>query len=93
MLFEERGYEVSDNSEHEAGFEKLALYQQDGFFTHVAKQKPNGKWSSKLGDAEDIEHDELRVLERRGGPYLGGRPVFYGQATHFLKKRTRRRTD
>lgn len=90
-LFEEQGYEASNGSEHEAGFEKLALFQQDGYFTHVAKQRPNGKWSSKLGDLEDIEHDELRPLERQSRRYYGGRPVFYGRATHFLKRRTRRR--
>jgi hypothetical protein len=27
------------------------------FYTHAARQLPGGKWTSKLGKAEDIEHD------------------------------------
>lgn len=41
----------------EAGFEKVALYAAGLFYTHAARQLPNGKWTSKLGSAEDIEHD------------------------------------
>ena len=39
------------------GFEKVAIYGFGFFYTHAARQLPNGKWSSKLGKAEDIEHD------------------------------------
>ncbi|HJT77779.1 MAG TPA: hypothetical protein VJ739_11310 [Gemmataceae bacterium] len=41
----------------EAGFEKVALYGAGLFYTHAARQLPSGKWTSKLGGAEDIEHD------------------------------------
>lgn len=41
----------------EAGFEKVALYDNGLFYTHAARQLPNGKWTSKLGKEEDIEHD------------------------------------
>ena len=27
--------------------------------THAARQLPSGKWTSKLGDADDIEHNTL----------------------------------
>ena len=27
------------------------------YYTHVARQLTNGKWTSKLGRCEDIEHD------------------------------------
>ncbi|MCI0637958.1 MAG: hypothetical protein L0Y72_23715 [Gemmataceae bacterium] len=30
--------------------------------THAARQLPTGRWSSKLGPSEDIEHD-LHALE------------------------------
>ncbi len=29
---------------------------------HFARQLPNGKWTSKLGDLNDIEHDDLKCL-------------------------------
>ena len=41
----------------ESGFVKVALYGSNLFYTHAARQLPNGKWTSKLGRGEDIEHD------------------------------------
>lgn len=47
----------------ERGFEKVAVFADaDGKPTHAARQLSSGKWTSKLGQAEDIEH-ELRALE------------------------------
>ncbi len=40
----------------ETEFEKVALYGGTAFYTHAARQTADGKWSSKLGKAEDIEH-------------------------------------
>ncbi len=52
------GYLVCEDAEFEAGFEKIALYAtSDGEVTHAARQLPNGKWTSKLGRWEDIEHE------------------------------------
>ncbi|HET6575801.1 MAG TPA: hypothetical protein VFG68_19525 [Fimbriiglobus sp.] len=42
----------------EPGFERIALYADAaGRYTHAARQLPTGTWTSKLGIAEDIEHD------------------------------------
>jgi hypothetical protein len=41
----------------EPGFEKVALFGDSLYYTHAARQLPNGKWTSKLGEGEDIEHD------------------------------------
>jgi hypothetical protein len=43
---------------------------------HAARSLPNGAWTSKLGDDEDIEHSTLAVLEGRE----------YGRAKVFLKR-------
>jgi hypothetical protein len=52
------GYEDCDLEILEAGFEKIALFAYpDGFPTHAARQLPTGRWTSKLGELEDIEHD------------------------------------
>lgn len=55
------GFERSDSAEHETGREKLAIYADDSGPSHVARQLPNGWWTSKLGPREDIEH-ELHAL-------------------------------
>jgi hypothetical protein len=39
--------------------EKVALHAKHGCPTHIARQLPNGRWTSKLGRWEDIEHDEF----------------------------------
>jgi hypothetical protein len=41
----------------ESGFVKVALYGSGFSYTHAARQLPNGKWTSKLGSGEDIEHE------------------------------------
>lgn len=40
----------------------------------------DGRWTSKLGDWEDIEHDTLFAVEDAGERYRD-----YGQARTFLK--------
>lgn len=56
MLLSE-GFEQADSSEPEPGVRKVTLYAKADRPTHMALQQPNGKWSSKLGDLELIEHD------------------------------------
>jgi hypothetical protein len=60
------GFEVCESAEPEANFEKIAIYGRFGDFTHAARQLPSGRWTSKLGRAEDIEHDTLAQLEGAG---------------------------
>jgi hypothetical protein len=55
------GYGPCSGEEVEPGFEKLALFANNGEPTHAARQLPNGRWTSKLGFLEDIEH-ELHAL-------------------------------
>ncbi len=51
------GFEPCDETDCEIGFQKIAIYKgTDGDPTHAARQLSNGKWTSKLGDWEDIEH-------------------------------------
>jgi hypothetical protein len=56
------GYIMGGDESLEPGFEKVALFADaDGTPTHAARQLTSGRWTSKLGLAEDIEH-ELRAL-------------------------------
>lgn len=57
------GYASCPEESPEPGFEKVAIFADAaGGPTHAARQVPTGRWTSKLGQAEDIEHD-LHALE------------------------------
>jgi hypothetical protein len=69
------------SADREAGYTKIALfegYDEDDElnFLHVAIQLENGKWKSKLGNYEDIEHDSLEVLSGK----------LYGHPSIFMKR-------
>ena len=70
--YQTKGYQLCDTPDPEEGFEKIALYANArNEPTHAARQLPNGHWTSKLGQFEDIEHATLDCLN--GDLY--GRPV------------------
>jgi len=76
LLETEFGFVECDSSNMEDGHQKVALYEKDGDWTHIAVQLAGGKWSSKLGGLEDITHDSVDVL-------AGGQ---YGHAVIFMKR-------
>jgi len=62
-VFASFGYSVLSDDSLELHFEKVAIFTDaPGVPTHAARQLPNGRWTSKLGLSEDIEHD-LRAVE------------------------------
>jgi hypothetical protein len=85
--FAELGYKPCDNAELEAGFEKVAIYvskvdtntTRKGEPTHMARQLPDGTWTSKIGRDVDISHTEPSVLEGQ----------FYGKVKQILKRKIR----
>ena len=78
--FEELKYAICDNDVLEAEYEKVALYvDQDGLWTHAAKQCEDGRWTSKLGNWEDIIH---RTPQAVAGP----EPA-YGRVACFMKRK------
>ena len=77
QAFASIGYEVCANPDLEAGFEKIALYGIGGVPTHAARQLPDGRWASKLGELEDIEHESLNVL---AGPLYGAVAAVFRRA-------------
>jgi hypothetical protein len=81
QAFRELGYEDCGIDDRlETGFEKVALYGSAVFYTHAAKQTVGGKWSSKLGKAEDIEHNTPDDV-------AGG---VYGEVVEVLRRRVGR---
>jgi hypothetical protein len=64
--FETIGYYPCDDSSLESGSEKVALFADvSGIPTHAARQQASGRWVSKLGREEDIEHATPFDLEGR----------------------------
>lgn len=73
--FAAMGYKECEDEHFEAGFEKIAIFTKASKPTHAARQLANGKWTSKLGDEEDIEH-ELRGVEG----------LAYGEVRKIMKR-------
>ena len=57
-------YEPCDDGNLEEEFEKVAIYGlSHGAVKHMARQLRTGRWTSKLGKLEDIEHGSPSELE------------------------------
>ena len=85
-LFQNIGYKKHSNPTFEIFYEKVALYAIYGSiepnkwgFAHVCHQLHSGAWSSKLGPAEDIQHNSVESLE--------GDASEYGHVRIILKRR------
>lgn len=76
IAFETFGYFPTADEALNTDFEKLAVMAVGDRATHMCRQLETGRWTSKLGCAEDIEHD-LRAL---AGPV-------YGSVTMILQRR------
>ena len=76
-LFEYLGFAECGGLEPEEGIERIAIYAEGDRFTHVARQLDSGRWTSKLGDLWDIEHEQLEDLEKPTGNQRG---QHYGEA-------------
>lgn len=74
LVFQSLGFEVCKSSVLEAGWDKVAVFaKEDGLPTHAARQLPDGRWTSKLGKLEDIQHPDV---DHVSGPQYG-RPVVF----------------
>lgn len=68
QAFATLGYEPCDSDGVEEGVERVALYAYaNGEPTHAARQLPSGRWTSKLGTWEDIEHTLVGLEGARYG--------------------------
>ena len=75
-LFRAAGYESCGDGSLEGGYEKVAIYAKNGEPTHAARQLDDGRWTSKLGKYEDIDHDSLEALRGDGFGEYGQEAVF-----------------
>lgn len=70
------GYEECESGDLESGYQKVAIYAIAGNVKHMARQLPDGKWTSKLGQSEDISH-----------ALPGVEGTDYGKVVQFLRKK------
>ena len=77
-VFAGLGYEICPDAGVEEGYDKVALYQRNGEWRHAARQMPNGRWRSKVGDGPLIEH---RTPQSLAGEMYG--------AIHCIMRRRR----
>ena len=90
-LFESLGYKKCKCSIRWRGIERVALYYDPvgspqmppNSPTHAAKQFPNGRWRSKLGAWELIEHKGLTCLN---GTDATGSRTSYGEPFQLFKR-------
>lgn len=72
-VFTSLGFQRCQDSSLESGYEKVVLYEEQGEWTHAARQTSTGRWRSKLGEGPLIEHLSPESLS--GGAY--GEPTVY----------------
>lgn len=77
------GFEACADGELEDGIEKVAFFADERGFTHVARQLPSGRWTSKLGSDRDIEHG----LETVEGFDESPTAYRYGRVVGFMSRR------
>jgi hypothetical protein len=73
--FRTLGYASGADDTLEEGFEKVALYALAGTPKHAARQLADGRWTSKLGELEDIEHTLTGLVG-----------TWYGDVVQILKR-------
>ena len=66
-VFAGLGFEECEDASVEPGYQKIALYEDQGVWEHATVQMPNGAWRSKMGPGPVIEHRSPESLS--GGPY------------------------
>jgi hypothetical protein len=61
-VFAGLGFEECADADPSPGYEKIAIYGEDGAFLHAARQIAGGWWTSKLGTYKEIIHKTLEAL-------------------------------
>jgi hypothetical protein len=77
-IYKGYGFEPCADGTLEPGVEKIVIYENEsGGCDHVARQLPDGRWTSKIGPDEDISHESPASLSGD----------FYGRSVHFMARR------
>ena len=77
LAYQAIGFVICKGDKLDPGFDKIAVYGDAAGWTHAARQLPSGKWTSKLGQSEDIEHNTPE----------GVVSMAYGSVVSIMKRR------
>ncbi len=75
-LYESINYKTCDNGDFEDGYNKIAIYSNNGKPTHAARQVNEKSWTSKLGIHEDVAHS-IEAMQNGS----------YGNVAVFMKRK------
>jgi hypothetical protein len=78
-VFGSLGFVECADATLEPGVEKIAIYAEGQRFDHVAYQRSDGEWSSKMGPYNDIRHESTDVL-------IGARPGGYPAVALYMAR-------
>ena len=84
-MFALYGFAECDNGDLERSIEKIALFADEGRFKHVARQLDSGRWTSKIGEDCDIEH-ELEALRSWPDTWPRYRSYRYGEVVAYMQR-------
>lgn len=78
------GYQRCERGSAREGYEQIALFTIGEEPTHLARQRPGGDWTSKLGGLADVLHDEAHHAEcpQYGTVHLHYERVVRGPTVH-----------
>ena len=81
LAFSTLGYVACADGFLEQGYEKVAIYAKPDAalnlkVSHMARQLPDGRWTSKLGRSEDIEHATPSELDS----------ILYGKVVQYMQR-------
>lgn len=76
------GFEECADDKMEEGYDKVALYSKNGFWTHAARIIGNGLYHSKLGESFDILHSPGNVMDQTVDPRIS-----YGKPFAYMKRK------
>ena len=82
--FQAEGFSVCDKAtcqKYDPNCDSIVLYKLNIRGTHAARLLHNGMWSSKLGDAEDIQHQTPEALTS----------ILYGEPFVYMKRQRKQR--
>jgi hypothetical protein len=75
--FEWKGYRVCKDGKFKKGVEKVVIFAKNNHPKHAARQLDSGRWISKCGSLEDIQHETLTAVQGQ----------IYGTAHTFMHRR------
>jgi hypothetical protein len=77
-IYKSYGYAPCADGALQHDVEKVVIYENaSGGCDHVARQLPDGRWTSKIGPDEDIAHETPESLTSNS----------YGRPAHFMARR------